>query len=143
MALCRQLSRKQLAVIDDFFSGEFSEKEILEKHKVSRRVFNKWQDDGLFLREFNRRITSAHRQSNALIAKYAPLAAAKLVELIESESQETARKACLDIISLPKSMAESSQQAGEEKAEERGEFPQLSAETAGKLLEVLAEEEKK
>jgi len=143
MSKRRRLTKKQLSVIEDIFSGEFSEKEVLEKNKVSRAIFNRWQGEELFIGEFNRRIMSAHQQSDALIAKFAPLAAAKLVELIESESQETARKACLDIISLPKRTAESGQQEGGKKADEQGEFSQLSAETAGKLLKVLAEEQEK
>ena len=74
----KKLSKKQLAVIDDLFSGELDEHVVLEKHKVSRNVYNGWLADGLFSSEFDRRIMSAHRQSAALIAKYAPLAAAKL-----------------------------------------------------------------
>ena len=100
MAQRKKLSKKQLAVMEDLFNGGLDEQAVLDKHKVSRNVYDRWLTDGLFVSEFDRRIMSAHRQSAALIARYAPLAAAKLVQLTESEKEETARKACLDIISL-------------------------------------------
>ena len=67
MAKRKELSKKQLAVIDDLFSAELDEQAILEKHKVNRNVYNRWLADGLFVSDFDRRIMSAHRQSAALI----------------------------------------------------------------------------
>ena len=141
MAKRTKLSKKQLAVIVDLFSGELDEQAVLDKHKVSRSVYNRWLADGNFVEEFDRRIASAHRQSAALIARYAPLAAAKLVQLTESENQETARKACLDIISLPRIAAPKTEQS--EKAEKDGDNPaeQLSEAAVSRLLAALAEAE--
>jgi hypothetical protein len=70
-----------------------------------------------------------------IIARYATSAAAKLVELTESQNPETARKACLDIINLlrPNTEPKSDEQA------EAEQTPQLSPELAGKLLAALAE----
>jgi len=140
MAGKKQLSKKQLAVMEDLFSGELDEQAVLDKHKVRRSVYNRWLADGDFVEEFDRRIASAHRQSAALIARYAPLAAAKLVQLTESENQETARKACLDIISLPKIAAQKTEQS--DKAKKDGDKPaeQLSEATVSRLLAALAEE---
>jgi len=137
----KQLSKKQLAVMDDLFSVELDEWAVLDKHKVSRSVYNRWLADGDFVEEFDRRIAGAHRQSAALIARYAPLAAAKLVQLTESENQETARKACLDIISLPKISAQKTEKS--EKAKEDGDNPaeQLSEAAVSRLLAALAEAE--
>jgi len=95
---CGGLTKRQLAVIEDLFAGELDEQTVLDKHKVSRRLYNKWLADDVFAGEFDRRIESAFRQSAALIARYAPFAAAKLVQLTESDKEETARKACLDIL---------------------------------------------
>ncbi|MBA7656987.1 hypothetical protein ES703_64916 [subsurface metagenome] len=141
MARKKQLKKRQLAVIDDMFSGELDEQSVLAKHKVSRDVYNKWLADGDFVEEFDLRIASAHRQSAALIARYAPLAAAKLVQLTESENQETARKACLDIISLPKIGAQKTERP--DKATKSSDNPaeQLSEATASRLLAALAEAE--
>ena len=140
MARKKQLKKRQLAVIDDMFSGELDEQSVLAKHKVSRDVYNKWLADGDFAEEFDRRIASAHRQSAALIARYAPLAAAKLVQLTESENQETARKACLDIISLPKIGPQKTEQSDKGKKDSDTQAEQLPEATASRLLAALAEE---
>ncbi|MBN2457185.1 MAG: hypothetical protein JXB29_11730 [Sedimentisphaerales bacterium] len=139
MAKSKGPSRRQLAVIEDLFSGQLDEQAVLDKHKVGRNLYNKWLADEGFAECFDRRIAASYRQSEALIARYAPLAAAKLVELTASANQETARKACLDIISLPKLAAK---QAKVDKPieEENVAAEQLSPETASRLLAVLADE---
>ncbi len=141
MARGKKLSKKQLAVIDDFFGGELDEQAVLEKHKVNRNIYNRWLADELFVSEFDRRVMSAHRQSAALIAKYAPLAAAKLVQLTESEKEETARKACMDIISLPALLEKRIIQQGELQTAETQPPQQLTEQAAGRLLAALAQVE--
>lgn len=146
MSQAKQLTKKQLAVIEDLFSGELNEQAVLEKHKVSRNLYNQWQSDDNFVEQFDRRIAGAYRQSAALIARYAPLAAAKLIALTESDKDETARKACLDIISMPVMKANKKTQLSKEEsrlAETRAlpsDTKQLSEQTVGRLLAVLAEE---
>ena len=141
MAKRKKLSKKQLAVIDDLFSGELDERAVLEKHKISRNVYNGWLTDGLFSSEFDRRITSAHRQSAALIAKYAPLAAAKLVQLTESEKAETARRACLDIISLQALLDKRIAGKGESQKDQAQTLQQITELRASRLLAALAQAE--
>jgi hypothetical protein len=136
----KRLSKKQLAVIDDMFSGELDEQAILDRHGISRFIFNKWLTDEDFQAEFSRRVAGCHRQSQFIIARYGPLAAAKLVELTESEKEETRRKACLDIISLPK-VSEKNSGAKEQTGQEEL-TSQLPAQTAAKLLAMLAEEKR-
>jgi len=138
MTRTKRLNKKQLAVIDDLFSGQFDEQAVLEKHKISRNVYNKWLGDNIFTDEFNRRIAWLNLQSDALIARYASLAAAKLVQLTESESQETARKACLDIISLPREGTKREQPADEGRRLNTSEEQELSAEVVSRLLAALA-----
>jgi hypothetical protein len=141
MAGKNQLSKKQLAVMEDLFSGELDERAVLQKHKISRNVYSRWLAEGLFASEFDRRIASAHRQSAAIIAKYAPLAAAKLVQLTESDKEETARKACLDIISLPALLDKKMTQPTEPQTAESQRQQQITEQTAGRLLAALAEDE--
>lgn len=143
MARRKLLSKKQLAVIDDMFTGELDEQSVLDKHNVSRSIYNKWLADERFGDEFSRRIASAHRQSELIIARYAPLAAAKLVQLTDSEKEETRRRACLDIISLPKLVAkETEQSTGPQSPSDK--LPDLlPPETCSRLLAALAEVEKK
>ena len=137
----KKLSKKQLAVIDDLFSGELDEQAVLQKHKVNRNVYNRWLANDFFVSEFDRRIMSAHRQSAALIAKYAPLAAAKLVQLTESGKEETARKACMDIISLPALLDKRIVRPGELQTTETQLPQQLTEQAAGRLLAALAQVE--
>ncbi len=127
--------------MEDLFSGELDEQAVLDKHKVSRNVYNRWLADGLFASEFDHRIMSAHRQSTALIARYAPLAAAKLVQLTESDKEETARKACLDIISLPALLDKRIAQPSEPQTAETQQLQQITEQTASRLLAALAQAE--
>ncbi len=133
-----KLSNRQLAVIDDLFACELDEQAILAKHKIKRGTYNQWLADGNFRAELNRRIDGARLLSEVLMARYSVIAAAKLVRLTESEKEETARRACLDIIGFPRP-AEAKDKLPEENA---GDEPRLSDETAGKILAALAEEEK-
>jgi hypothetical protein len=130
----KKLNRKQLAVIDNLFAGELDEQAILDKYKVKRSTYNRWLADADFEEELTRRIKTTKLMSNVLIAKYSVVAAAKLVGLTESEKEETARKACLDIISLPHITLP------EQVDNEENETVQLSDEMASRLLAVLAEE---
>jgi hypothetical protein len=139
MAREKQLSKRQLAVLDDLFGGELDEQAVLDKHQVSRSLYDRWLADSLFAEQLERRIAGLHRQSRLIIARYAPLAAAKLVELTGSDSQETARKACLDIISLP--MTAQATGSGKSQPADMQEPPQLSEQAASRLLAALAEDE--
>lgn len=136
----KQLSKRQLAVIEDMFSGELDEQAVLDKHKVSRNVYNKWQADEQFAAEFDRRIAALNRQSELIIARYASLAAAKLVQLTESEKEETARRACLDIITLPSLTAKRIEQSSETRTADAPQVQPLSEATVSRLLAALAEE---
>jgi hypothetical protein len=133
-----KLSRKQIRVLDDLFAGDIDVNEILQKYNVTAGMFNKWQEQEAFTAEFDNRIAALYRQGGLIIARYAAVAAAKLVQLTESENQETARKACLDIIQLPRPNAKKQSPSAEN--DEPNQPLQLSAETAGKLLAVLAEQ---
>jgi len=133
------LTKRQLDVIDDLFDGELDEQAVLEKHNVNTRLYNKWQAEEAFIEQFEKRIAAAHRRSAALIASYAPVAAAKLVQLTQSEKEETARKACLDIIAMqapavipPKPQAPNPDTPDQPQ--------QLTQKTAAKILAILAEE---
>jgi len=131
--MARKLSKKQLRVIEELFAGALGEQAVLDKYKISRKTFNRWLADERFVEQFNERVEKSFRQSRLIIARYAPLAAAKLVELTASDKEETARKACLDIISMHTipHKSDERQVTGDE----------ISPETASKILAALAEEE--
>ncbi len=133
----KKLSRKQLAVLDEIFLGENDEQQVLDKCKVKRSEYYRWLTDENFAEQFDRRIAAAYRQSSAIVARYATLAAAKLVDLTDSSSPETSRKACLDIISRQPAEQRRMTDDGRQTTEERR---LLSPETASKILELLAQE---
>ena len=133
------LTKRQFDVINDLFAGGFDEQAVLKKHNISPRLYDKWQSEDVFIEHLERRIAAAYRQSSVTIAAYAPIAAAKLVNLTDAEHPETARKACCDIISMQASaVARSKPQAP---ALGTPDLPQnLTPENAAKILEILAEE---
>ncbi len=131
-----RLSDKQRAVINDLFQNGLPESETLEKHNISPRRYRQWLENGLFTQEINYRIEAAMRQSKVVMARWLPLAAERLAQLTISEKDETARKACLDLISMHKTDVE---QEIADNPQLQNQLPQLSGEKASKLLAVLAE----
>jgi hypothetical protein len=134
----KRLSKRQLAVIDDLFAGELDEQTILGKYNLSKTLYNRWLADDCFIEQFNERAYRAYRRSQLIIARYAPLAAAKLVQLTDCEKAETARKACLDILSLPTFAGRNAAISTGNAVSNVPDGAQLSPETASRLLAALA-----
>jgi cell envelope opacity-associated protein A len=132
-----KLTARQLSVIDDLFAGELEEQQVFEKHKIDRRTYDKWLAEENFASEFDRRIKSAHRHGELIIARFANVAAVKLVALTESANPETARKACLDVISYLRQKVE----PVPDDQPEAGKLPDLPPELASRLLAALAASE--
>ncbi|MGD0597691.1 MAG: hypothetical protein ABSA64_09270 [Sedimentisphaerales bacterium] len=132
-----KITKKQRDVIDDLFAGELEEQQVFEKHRINKRLYDKWLTEENFAGEFDRRIKSAHRHGELIIARFANVAAAKLVQLTESENQETSRKACLDVINYLRQKAE----PVPDDQPEAEKLPDLPPELASRLLAVLAANE--
>jgi hypothetical protein len=133
----KPLGKRQRAVLEDLFAGELDEEAVLDKYKVSRKLYSRWLTEPAFAEQLDRRVAAAHRRSAVLVASKAPTAAKKLLDLAESGQGETARKACLDIILMKPPAGPADAAIGAETPSER---PPLSDETAARLLAVLAEE---
>lgn len=131
----KRLSKRQLAVIDELFAGGMDEAEVLQRYKVSTRLYREWLADQLFADELKFRIESAKRAGELIIARYTPVAAAKLVGLIDSKKDETVRRACLDIMSAGRQ----TDAATTDSAPSNENRPDLPPALASKLLAVLAE----
>ncbi|MEJ2704638.1 MAG: hypothetical protein P8Z79_19560 [Sedimentisphaerales bacterium] len=137
MSKKKRLSAQQLTLIEDLFAGEKEVADVLKKHKVSFKVFNRWLTNPAFAERCNQRMADTSRKSALLLARGAPEAAAALLKLAKDGSGETARKACLDIINIHLSPDRSAQS---QRSAPVPEPPKLSPKTASKLLAVLAEE---
>jgi hypothetical protein len=136
------LKKRQLDVIEDLILGDMDEPQLLEKHKLTRRLFRLWMSQEDFAEELWLRMTSAHRQSVFLLARYAPMAAAKLIGLTDSDKSETVRKTCLDIIGAAERRPESAR-GGSAVATLSAENPPvlpISREKASEMLKMLAKE---
>lgn len=165
MAKGKDLSAKQLKVLEEIapmYVGEEISGQPRStsgaKDRPSRNKFRHWLDDESFQAELHKRIDWLKMKSELIIARYRTFAAAKLVELInDAEKEETARKACLDILNLsgpkpPRSRYTSGSGSGEIQEKEK-QHPQgstlaeepsggkLSQAKAGRILAILAEEE--
>jgi hypothetical protein len=127
------LTEKQIKVIEDLFESGGDEAGVLQKHKISHKLWQKWLADKNFSDGITSRFESAKRASQILLAKYIPLAAAKLVQLCDSKNQETSRKACLDILTLRPGGRETPD------SEQQELIPAIEPGTASKILAVLAE----
>ncbi len=125
------LTKEQLQIIDELFESGGDESAVLQKHNIS---YSDWQQklaDKDFADELAARLESSKRHSQIILSKYAPFAAAKLVQLCESENQETSRKAVLDILNLYTGLKNQNPVLPQ--------IPALDPDTASKILAVLAE----
>jgi len=139
MSESKKLTRRQAAVIEDLFTSDLKEPEILEKHSVKRHEYARWLADEHFTEQLEQRMAHAHRQARIVLARHTSKAADRLIALTTCEREETARKACLDIIAL---------NAGQKPSIEADVDPEpiravppsggLTPEIAGRLLAALA-----
>jgi hypothetical protein len=132
------LTKKQLKIIDEWFKNGGDEIEISMKYGISYKQWVKWLGNKYFSDEVAGRLELAKRRSQILLARYIPLAAAKLVQLCNSENNETSRKACLDILALETGLKQVSDTL---KSEAPEPAPTIDPATASKLLAALAETE--
>jgi hypothetical protein len=137
----RQTIKKQLAVIEDLFTAELGEQEVLEKHGVKPSLYQKWLADEEFMQHFERRLAQAYHSSRVLLARHALAAADRLIQLTKCDQNETARKACLDIIfpQSPNMAGHTSSHDTQDASEDARPTPTLSPETASRILAILAD----
>jgi hypothetical protein len=139
MSKVKHLWSRQLGVLNDLFTGQIEEEEVLKKWRVTRQTYVRWHTMANFTAEYKRRLKQAKLEGERILARYSSTAASKLVELTQSEKEEIARKASLDVIHYfrrkPKSRS-----AGK-KEPEAEKLPDLPPEKASRLLAALAASE--
>ena len=135
----KSLSAKQLAVMDDLFVGELEEQEIMENHNVSRKLYDKWLADEAFNSRLDCRVAWEYRRSELILARKAREAVTNLIGLTKSKQLETARKACLDIITMRANLLAGTPATPGDNPTPAPESTNLSPEITGKILAVLAE----
>lgn len=139
MTNAKALSARQFALIEDLFEGK-QEQIILEKHNLSRKLYNKWLADKAFNDQLDWRVAWEYRRSEFMLARKAREAVSNLIKLTDCQTTETARKACLDIITMRANRLTGAPATPGDNPTPPPESPNLSPETAGKLLAALVEE---
>jgi hypothetical protein len=139
MLRAKKLTKRQLAVLDGLFTGNQTERTVLRKHHVPQHLYERWLTDKRFIDDLQRRIAGTYRQSRIILARKAPQAANKLVKLTACEKEETARKACLDIISLNTPSSHKTPEV-QPPSKDPVPTPELSPESASRLLATAAKE---
>lgn len=145
MTKVKPLNAKQLAVIDDLFEGRLEEQKILKNHNISRKLYDRWLADESFNQQLVRRTEWEYHRVEIILARSAQQAVSNLMELTKSKQSETARKACIDVITMRANILAGNRSSGTpalpvDNPKLLPESPNLSHETAGKILAVLAEE---
>lgn len=141
MAKAKPLNAKQLALIDDLFKSKLKESRILKKHGVSRKLYDRWLADENFRRNLQTRKAWEHHHNEIILVKSATQAISNLMDLTKSKQAETARKACLDIITMRSGLSAGTATKPGGNSASASALPNLPPEAAGKLLAVLAQEE--
>ncbi|HBG27460.1 MAG: hypothetical protein A2Y10_02705 [Planctomycetes bacterium GWF2_41_51] len=127
-----KLTQKQIKVINDLFEMNGDETAVLEKNKLSPILWRRWLCSKEFIEGIECKLESYKMAGQILLARYNAVAAARLVQLCESKSSETSRKACMVILANKPGI----------KQNEEGEDEPVSSlepETASKILAILAE----
>lgn len=132
----KRLTRRQQAVIEDLFTGEMTEREALERHNISAALYDRWLNDEAFGACFERRVSRAYREARLVLARHAPKAAKTLIDLTHCQKEETARRACLDIVAPPTAPDPAVKTPGRTEPDPATELP---PETATRLLAALAQ----
>ena len=130
-----KLTKRQLKFIDELFKSGADEASARDRNNISDTLYRQWLNQKAFTDELIFRSDCAKRASRILLSQYLTVAAAKLVALTGSDKEETARRACLDILSLNVAEAVSDDETPAEAA-----LPNISPRTASKLLKILAED---
>ena len=130
-----KLTKRQLKFIDELFKSGGDEASACAKNNISDTVYRRWLNQKAFTDELIFRSDCAKRASKILLTQYLTVAAAKLVALTGSDKEETARRACLDILSL-----NDAETASDEEMPTDAPVLNISPQMASKLLKVLAED---
>ncbi|UCC21920.1 MAG: hypothetical protein JSW23_08915 [Planctomycetota bacterium] len=96
----KDLSEKKWAFLEDLFYSELDENAVLKKHNVSRTTYERWLRQKLFSRQFRQYSASLARRTALAVAKAETEVAARLVEITRCQKEESARKACQQVLAI-------------------------------------------
>ncbi len=119
----KDLSEKKWAVLEDLFYSDLDENAVLKKHNVSRTTYERWLRQKLFSRQFQQYSASLARRTALAVAKAETEVAVRLVELTRCQKEESARKACQQVLAIANRFFEAVARINEGPLKEnRGDF---------------------
>jgi hypothetical protein len=137
------LTKEQLKIIYNWIRNEEDETKILKKYRITYKKWAQWLNDENVRQEIKGKVLAAKTRSKLFLARYLPLASAKLIELCNSDNYETSRKACIEILNFAH---QNSIESDDEQIDAKDKLPNVSefdSQTQSKLLAVLAESKKR
>jgi len=90
--------QKKRRLAKEIFEGQLTEQQIIEKLKIDPKSLRPWLTSKHFQQELTRLCEQAMQETKLTLTRFAPSAAIKLVELVNSEKPDIVRRAALDLI---------------------------------------------
>ena len=135
-----ELTEEQLVVIEDLVDGDLDETAVLKARGVSKDDYRQWLEQEAFIAGLQFLMDSARRLGMFRIARYAPEAAKSLLALAKDKNKpDVARRACLDILTMPQGLADRVDEASDKGTIE----PLVDTPTAAIILAALAKAKRK
>lgn len=126
------LNRRQRKLIEELFESSKSEEALFKQIGIRPGTLADWLREPEFAGAIEERIDRSNLSSRLLIARAKPVAAKTLISLMHSDKEETARKACLDVMGFEDAKAPA-------KREQKDAAIEIEAEKAERILRILAE----
>lgn len=128
------LTIKQKELMDLLFDGKPIDDALLQC-SLTKGLYVQWSASPAWVRAYEERMDELKKQTITIIGAFQPVAAVKLIALMDSEKEETARHACLDVLRLG---------SGLDFEDETAELPilSLSKEHIANIREILAHAKK-
>jgi len=130
------LTKKQRDLARAMYESVLDEEQIRRKHGISRRQMKRWAQEEEFQRELHRLCENSMRETKFILIRYGPIAAWKLVELLNGDKPDITRRAALDLIDRCVQSNELSELAGTQ-IDSPSSTP-LTEEQALRILETLS-----
>ena len=80
------------------YEGQLNEQEIIEQQGLSKLKWQRLMQSKVFQQELHGLCESTLRETRLILARYGPVAALRLAELLDSDKPDIARRAALDLI---------------------------------------------
>jgi hypothetical protein len=92
------LTKRHQKLAQEYYQGKWTEEELLKRHRLSDKQFQKCLEAEDFQQELDRLCTRSMQETRLIISRFGPIAAMRLAELLGSDKDDTARRTALDVV---------------------------------------------